>query len=68
LAKKSQIVIPLKVEKESDPYNVMATASFIATIAIFDAMLAAIMEETGYKLEQFSLIHPGGAVGERLNN
>ncbi len=68
LAEKSQIVIPLKVEKESDPYNVMATASFIATVAIFDAMLAAIMEETGYKLEQFSLIHPGGAVGERLNN
>lgn len=68
LAKKSQIVIPLKIEKESDPYNVMATASFITTIAIFDAMLVAIMEETGYKLEQFSLIHPGGAVGEQLNN
>lgn len=67
LAEKSQVVVPLKIEKESDKYNVMATASFIATIAIFDAMLVAIMEETGYRLEQFSLIHPGGAVGERLN-
>lgn len=67
LAKKSQIVVPLKIERESDKYNVMATSSFIATVAIFDAMLAAIMEETGYQLEQFSLIHPGGAVGEKLN-
>ena len=25
------------------------------------------IEETGFKNEQFALIHPGGAVGERLN-
>ena len=67
LAQKAQIVVPLKIEKESDKYNVMATSSFIATVAIFDAMLVAIMEETCYKLEQFALIHPGGSVGERLN-
>lgn len=67
LAEKSQIVVPLKIEKESDQFNVMATASFMATVAIFDALLVAVMEETGYRLEQFSLIHPGGAVGERLN-
>ena len=68
LAKKAQVVVPLKIEKESDKYNVMATSSFIATIAIFDAMLVAIMEETDYRLEQFALIHPGGAVGKRLEN
>lgn len=68
LAKSSQIVVPMKIERESDPLNVMATSSFIITIAIFDAMLAAIMVETNYKLEQFALIHPGGAVGKKLNN
>lgn len=67
LAEKAQIIVQLKIEKESDKYNVMATTSFIATVAIFDAILVAIMEETDYKLEQFSLIHPGGAVGKRLN-
>lgn len=67
LAKNANIVVPLKIEKESDRYNVMATASFVATIGLFDAMLVAIMEETDYKLEQFALIHPGGAVGERLH-
>lgn len=68
LANNSQIVIPLKIERESDKFNVMATSSFIVTIAIFDAMLVAIMEQTGYQLEQFALIHPGGAVGRKLNN
>lgn len=67
LAKNSQIVVPMKIERESDGLNVMATASFVATIAIFDAMLASIMEITNYTLEQFALIHPGGAVGSRLN-
>lgn len=67
LAQKAQVVIPIKIEKESDKYNMMATSSFIATVAIFDALLVAIMEETGYQEGQFALIHPGGAVGERLN-
>lgn len=68
LANKANIIVPLKINKETDKFNIMATASFVATIALFDAMLVAIMEETGYKLEQFGLIHPGGAVGALLNN
>ena len=34
---------------------------------IFHALQAALIEVTGYQEEQFALIHPGGAVGERLN-
>jgi D-arabinose 5-phosphate isomerase GutQ len=67
LAQSAQITLTLKIEKESDKFNVMATSSFIATVALLDALLVAVMEETGYKLEQFALIHPGGAVGTRLN-
>jgi D-arabinose 5-phosphate isomerase GutQ len=67
LAKAADVIVPLKIEKESDKYNVMATTSFVATIALFDAMLVSLIEETGYKVEQFALIHPGGAVGELLN-
>ena len=67
LAQKAQIVLSLKIEKESDKYNAMATSSFIATIAVFDALLCAVMEETGFELDQFALIHPGGSVGKRLN-
>ena len=58
---------PIAKQSESDKYNMQATSSYIATIALFDALICAVMEETDYKKEQFALIHPGGAVGERLN-
>lgn len=67
LAKQADIVLPLKIEKETDKYNCMATTSFMVTIALFDALWMAVMEETDYQQEQFALIHPGGAVGARLN-
>ena len=67
IAKQSDIVLPMHIEKESDKYNMQATSSYIATIALFDALICAVMEETDYKKEKFALIHPGGAVGERLN-
>ena len=67
LANNADIVLKLKIDTESDKDNMMATSSFVATIALFDALLCALIEETGYTKEQFALIHPGGAVGERLN-
>lgn len=67
LAEYSDVVLPMRIEREADRFNVMTTTSFIVAAAIFDALLVAIMEETGYRVEQFALIHPGGAVGKRLN-
>ena len=67
LAQGSDIVLPMKINRETDKYNSQGTTSFIVTNAIFDALQAALIEETGYKNEQFAVIHPGGAVGERLN-
>lgn len=67
LAKSAAVVLPMLIERESDPLNIMATSSFVYSIALFDALLCAVMEETGYRMEQFALIHPGGAVGDRLN-
>ncbi len=67
IGRHADIVLPLHIERESDKYNMQATASFVATIALFDALICAIMEETDYQKSQFALIHPGGAVGERLN-
>lgn len=67
LAMSADVVLPLHVERESDKYNFMATSSFVATIALFDALLAALIEETGFTRDMFGLIHPGGAVGETLN-
>ena len=68
LALGADIVLPMRITRETDKYNSQGTTSFIVTCAIFDALQAALIEETGYRNEQFAVIHPGGAVGERLNS
>ena len=67
LAKGADVVLKQYVEKETDKYNSQGTTSTSALCVIFHALQAALIEQTGYQEEQFALIHPGGAVGERLN-
>lgn len=67
LAEAADVVLPMRIERESDPLGLMATSSFLATVAIFDALVAGIIHLTGFSREQFGLIHPGGAVGELLS-
>ena len=67
LATEADIVLAMKVTKECDKYNCQGTTSFAVTNAIFDALQAAVIEYTGYQKMDFALIHPGGAVGKRLN-
>ncbi|MBK9139082.1 MAG: SIS domain-containing protein [Verrucomicrobia bacterium] len=66
LARAADLLLRVKVEREPDPFNMLATASTLAVIAVFDAVCIALMHLTGYTREQFAVIHPGGAVGERL--
>jgi D-arabinose 5-phosphate isomerase GutQ len=66
LARAADLLLRVKVEREPDPFNMLATASTLAVIAVFDAVCIALMHQTGYTREQFAVIHPGGAVGERL--
>ena len=68
LAKGAEVVLKQHVTRETDKYNAQGTTSTTALCVIFHALQAAVMEETGYQAEQFGLIHPGGAVGERLNH
>lgn len=68
LAEKSDIVLAMAVTRECDKYNCQGTTSFAVTSAIFDALQTALVEVTGFQNESFAVIHPGGAVGKRLNN
>ena len=67
LAKDSDIVLAMHVNRETDKYNCQGTTSFTAMSIIFDALQSALIEETGFQNEQFARIHPAGAVGARLN-
>ena len=67
LAIGADVVLKQYVNRETDKYNSQGTTSTTALCMIFHALQTALIEETDYKNEQFALIHPGGAVGERLN-
>ena len=67
LAVNADAVLKQYVNRETDKYNSQGTTSTTALCMIFHALQTALIEETGFKNEQFALIHPGGAVGERLN-
>ena len=68
IARQADLYLKVKVAQEPCRFNMLATASTLAVIAAFDAICIALMQMTGYTREQFAVIHPGGAVGERLLN
>lgn len=67
LALGADVVIKQHVNRETDKYNCQGTTSSTALAVIFHVLQTALIEETDFQNEQFALVHPGGAVGERLN-
>lgn len=67
LAEGADVVLKQYVNKETDKYNCQGTTSSTSLAVIFHVLQTALIEETGFQNEQFALVHPGGAVGERLN-
>ncbi len=67
LALGADVVLKQYVNRETDKYNCQGTTSSTALAVIFHVLQTALMEEIDFKNEQFALVHPGGAVGERLN-
>lgn len=68
IAQNADIYLRVKVEQEPCRFNMLATASTLAVISTFDSVCIALMQMTGYTREQFAVIHPAGAVGDRLLN
>ena len=67
LALGADVVIKQYVNRETDKYNCQGTTSSTSLAVIFHVLQTMLIEETDFKNEQFALVHPGGAVGERLN-
>lgn len=66
LAQNADIYLPIRVDKEPCRFNLLATASTLAMTAAFDAICILLMYREEYSKEAFLLIHPAGAVGEKL--
>jgi len=66
LAKKSDLVVNVKVKEEACPYNLVPTASTTAMLAMGDALAISLLKKKKFKKEDFARLHPGGTLGKRL--
>lgn len=66
LAKYSDVVLDVSVEKEACPLGLAPTASTTATLAMTDALAICLLELKGFKEKDFAFFHPGGTLGKRL--
>jgi arabinose-5-phosphate isomerase len=66
LAKNSDAVISVTVDREACPFNLAPTASTTATLAVGDALAMILLEARGFKKEDYAKLHPGGTIGRTL--
>ncbi len=66
LGRRSDVTLTLAVEEEACPLNLAPMASTTATLALGDAIAAALMEKRGVSKDDFALVHPAGSLGRRL--
>ncbi|HMP88701.1 MAG TPA: KpsF/GutQ family sugar-phosphate isomerase [Kiritimatiellia bacterium] len=66
LARCSDVVILVTVDREACPFNMAPTSSTTATLAVGDALAMVLLEARGFKKEDYAKLHPGGAIGRTL--
>lgn len=66
LAKQSDYVLDVTVEREACPNNLAPTTSTTATLVMGDALAVALLECRNFSSEDFAKLHPGGALGKQL--
>lgn len=72
LGQMADAVYPVRAEGEVDPggeidpFGMIATGSSLVNSAAGDVLCVLLLERRGYTREAFGMTHPGGAVGEKL--
>jgi arabinose-5-phosphate isomerase len=67
MAKESDVVIDVGVEREACPMGLAPTASTTATLAMGDALAVVLINSRRFSSKDFRRFHPGGSLGERLS-
>lgn len=66
LAKNSDVVLNVGLEREACPWNLAPTASTTASLAMGDALAVCLAKRKGFREEDFAFLHPGGSLGKKL--
>jgi arabinose-5-phosphate isomerase len=65
LAKAGDVVLNVRV-KEACPLGLAPTTSTTVALAMGDALAVVLLEEKGFKEQDFAVRHPGGILGRKL--
>jgi len=66
LARNSDVVIDVSVDREACPFGLAPTSSTTATLAMGDALAVTLVEKMEFTEKDFYKFHPGGHLGQRL--
>lgn len=66
LARASDVILDVSIEKEACLLNLAPTASTTASLAMGDALAVVMLERKGFQEEDFAALHPGGVLGRKL--
>jgi len=66
LATQADIVLDIGARPEADPLGMVPTTSALLTLALGDALAAALMTKRGFAAADFARFHPAGQLGRNL--
>jgi arabinose-5-phosphate isomerase len=66
MARACDVSLDAWVPEEACPHDLAPTTSTTAALALGDALAVALLEEKGFRREDFARIHPGGSLGRKL--
>lgn len=66
LARHSDLVLDIRVEEEACPLQLAPTSSSTNMLGICDALAMVLLEQRGFRSEDFAELHPGGTLGKYL--
>src|SRR5690349_11248254 len=66
LARNCDVSLDAAVREEACPHDLAPTTSTTAALVLGDALAVALLQEKGFKREDFARLQPGGALGRTL--
>jgi arabinose-5-phosphate isomerase len=66
LAQQADVVLDIGARPEADPLGLVPTTSTLLTLALGDALAAALMTTRGFQAADFARYHPAGQLGRNL--
>ena len=67
MAKSSDLILDVSVEKEACPNNLAPTTSTTMQLVMGDAIAISLLKIKNFSKEDFAKYHPAGSLGKKLN-